>query len=118
MNPKLLKSFSRLVSLRLDIFLEEVRLVKMRTVRVVSIFAVAFVLAQLCLASLLALGIALTEGPSRIWFLSIVAGSCFLLVVILVLLAIRMSSGRLPPFAVTKSEFKKDKECLESAFKN
>ena len=118
MNQKLLQSLSRVAETRFKIFCEEMRLEKITLLRLGWLIAAGFVSLQLAMLSVLFLGIALTEGEDRIWFLGIVGGASVVVFTVSVILAVRLLSKRRPPFAMTANEFKKDKACLESVLKS
>jgi uncharacterized membrane protein YqjE len=104
--------------LRFKIFVEELRLEKMRIIRATWAVAFGFACLQVFLATILCLGMVLTEGETRIWFLGILGVISLLGAILFLFLSLRVTSAREAPFTMTTNEFRKDKECLESVLRS
>lgn len=91
---------------------------KMRLLQGAWAIAFGFAFLQVFLATILALGISLTEGESRLWFLGILGTATLFGAILFIVISIRIFSVREAPFAMTTREFQKDKECLESVLKS
>ncbi len=118
MQRKLFQNLSRIVGLRFAILREEVRLEKMRFIRAAWAIAIGFAFLQILLASILALGMELTEGSGTVWFLVILGTVSLLGFLVFLIASAKFFAAGEAPFATTTAEFKKDKECLESALRN
>tara|TARA_S200002703_G_scaffold160019_2_gene176089 strand:- start:1206 stop:1562 length:357 start_codon:yes stop_codon:yes gene_type:complete len=118
MSHKLVQSLKKVATLRLKIFQEEVKLEKMRLIRAAIAAAAGFALLQTSLGAVLILGVELTEGSGRIWFLSVLGSLTFVGGVVAFLISKRLFSSREAPFAMTAREFQKDIECLQSVIKS
>ncbi|MFW6217381.1 MAG: phage holin family protein [Verrucomicrobiota bacterium] len=118
MSQKLLQSFGRVAGLRWQIFVEELRLEKMRLIGAAWVLALGFACLQIFFTTLLCLVMVLTEGNVRVWSLGILGGLALLGAVTGLLVSLKAAKSREAPFRTTAAEFRKDQECLESVLRS